>query len=85
VLAILPRDAGGIGNAENESFDQRFVQQTGEDIYVASGTTRVGAVTVRVTATLRYARGEQRPVQVLAWSDSSPPVAAKPQASAHAP
>jgi hypothetical protein len=46
------------------------VQQTGEDIYIASARATVGAVTARINATLRYARGEQRPVQVLAWSDA---------------
>jgi general secretion pathway protein K len=71
VLAVLPRDsAGGFADTPGESYDQRFVQQTGEDIYIASARATVGAVTARINATLRYARGEQRPVQVLAWSDA---------------
>jgi hypothetical protein len=46
----------------------------------------VGAVTAHVAATIRYARGEQRPVQLLAWSDA--PAAAPAldeQAVPHAP
>ena len=70
VLAVLPRDsAGGLAGAAGESYDQRFVQQTGEDLYVASAEATVSAVTVRLTASVRYARGEQRAVQVLSWSD----------------
>jgi general secretion pathway protein K len=64
VLGALPRDSG------TDSYDQRFVQQTGEDIYAAAAAATVGAVTVRITATMRYTRGEARPVQVLAWSDA---------------
>lgn len=71
VLAVLPRDlAGGSADATGDAFDQRFVQQTGEDIYLANAEATVSAVTVRITATVRYARGEQRPVQVLSWSDT---------------
>jgi general secretion pathway protein K len=87
VLAVLPRDSpGGFAGSSGESYDQRFVQQTGEDIYVASAAAVVSAVTVQVTATLRYARGEQRPVQVLAWSDAPAAAAALPEAQVpHAP
>jgi general secretion pathway protein K len=80
VLAALPRDAA------DASYDQRFVQQTGEDIYAVSAAATVGAVTAHVAATIRYARGEQRPVQLLAWSDA--PAAAPAldeQAVPHAP
>jgi general secretion pathway protein K len=87
VLAVLPRDsAGGLASAAADSYDQRFVQQAGEDIYVAGASATVGAVTVRVTATLRYARGEERPVQVLAWSDAPAATAVLQQSTdPHAP
>jgi type II secretory pathway component PulK len=82
VLAVPPRDSVGA----NGDFDQRFVQQTGEHIYTARAVATVGAVTMQVEATLRYAPGEQRPVQVLAWSDA-PAAAAdlEEQATPHAP
>lgn len=70
VLAALPRDSAGDARAPDDSYDQRFVQQTGEDIYTVRAAATVGAVTAHVVATMRYARGEQRPVQVLAWSDA---------------
>ncbi|HEY3518554.1 MAG TPA: hypothetical protein VGL98_16010 [Gammaproteobacteria bacterium] len=77
VLAALPRDsAGGFAATSGESYDQRFVQQTGEDIYVASAEATVSAVTVRISATVRYARGEQRAVQILSWSET--PLVAAP-------
>lgn len=87
VLAVLPRDtAGGFADASGQSYDQRFVQLTGEDIYVANASAVVSAVTVRITATVRYARGEQRPVQVLAWSDAPAATSAlDEQALANAP
>ncbi len=69
VLAVLPRDTLGLAAGAGDSFDQRFVQQSGEDIYIVTATVTVRAVTVQVVATVRYARGEERPVQVLAWSD----------------
>jgi general secretion pathway protein K len=80
VLAALPRDPA------DASYDQRFVQQTGEDIYTVSAAATVGAVTARVVATLRYARGEQRPVQVQTWSDAPGAAPAlEEQALPHAP
>jgi general secretion pathway protein K len=87
VLAVLPRDSAGVSSdATGESYDQRFVQQTGEDIYVISAETTVSVVTVRVTATVRYARGEQRAVQVLSWSDTLLlPTALEQPASTDAP
>jgi general secretion pathway protein K len=83
VLAILPRDSfsGAAGD-----FDQRFVQQIGEDVYTARATATVGAVTARVDAVVRYARGEERPVQILAWSDApASPAALESPAAPHAP
>ena len=83
VLVVLPRDRFA---GPTDDFDQRFVQQTGEDIYTARAAATVGAVTAQVDAALRYARGEQPPVRVLAWSDA--PAAASPleeQATPHAP
>jgi general secretion pathway protein K len=86
VLAALPRESTRtLADASGGSYDQRFVQQAGEDIYLASATATVSAVTVRVTATVRYARGEQRPVQVLAWSDTSPAAGLEQRPDADAP
>lgn len=70
VLALLPRGSTGALTANEESFDQRFVQQSGEGIYVATAVATAGAATAKVTASIRYARGEPRPIQVLAWNDS---------------
>ncbi len=83
VLGVLPRDsdAGADGDV-----DPRFVQQRGENIYTARAAATVGAVTAHVDAVLRYAPGERRPVQVLAWSDA--PAASgdlEEQATLHAP
>jgi general secretion pathway protein K len=79
VLAVLPRDRTG-------SFDQRFVQQTGDDIYMASAAATVGRVKAHVVATLRYAHGEQRPIQVLAWSNTQTGLAPPElEAAPHAP
>lgn len=64
VLSVLPRDTATTGG-----YDQRFVQQTGEDIYTATADATVGTATAHVSATVRYARSEARPIQVLAWSD----------------
>jgi general secretion pathway protein K len=87
VLAILPRDGFGIGGATGDSFDQRFVQQSGEDIYTATAVATVGAVTAQLAATVRYARGEQRAIQVLGWSTAplAPAAASREQVAAHAP
>jgi general secretion pathway protein K len=86
VLAALPRDSAAGARAPEGSYDQRFVQQTGEDIYTASAAATVGAATAHVAATLRYARGEQRRVQVLAWSDAPAGAAAlQEQGVLHAP
>lgn len=64
VLSVLPRDTATTGG-----YDQRFVQQTGEDIYTATADATVGTATAHVSTTVRYARSEARPIQVLAWSD----------------
>lgn len=86
VLAALPRDSAGGGREPGEAHDQRFVQRTGEDIYTVSAAATVGTVTARVVATLRYARGEERPVHVLAWSDAPAAAAAlEEQVLPHAP
>lgn len=77
VLAALPRTS--FGGAPGARFDERFLQPSGEDIYVVNATVRVGAVTARIAATIRYARGDERPIQVLAWSDAPPASAAVAQ------
>ncbi len=86
VLRALPTADGGPAGARlaADRFDQRFVQTTGEDIYTATGTARVGTVTANVAATVRYARGDKRPVQVLAWS-TAPSVSAAEEDAQHAP
>lgn len=84
VLAVLPRDSSAGFDAPADSYDQRFLQQTREDIYAVRATATVNAVTAHIAATLRYARGEQRPLRVLAWSDS-PAVTPEAQAEPHAP
>ncbi len=86
VLSALPTADGGPAGARlaTERFDQRFVQTTGEDIYTATGTATVGTVTAHVAATVRYARGDKRPVQVLAWS-TAPSVSAAEEDAQHAP
>lgn len=68
VLAVLPRTS--LAGAPGDAFDERFLQPSGEDIYAVNASGRVGAVTRRIEATIRYARGDARPVQVLAWSDA---------------
>jgi general secretion pathway protein K len=85
VLRALPTGDGGPAGErlEPDRFDQRFVQTTGEDIYTATGAATVGTVTANVAATVRYARGDRRPVQVLAWS-TAPSVSAAEEAQ-HAP
>jgi general secretion pathway protein K len=85
VLAVLPRDAAdAFAGASGESYDQRFVQPTGEDIYVASANATVGATSAHVSATVRYARGEPHPVQLLAWSDARAIAALEQSAPPHA-
>jgi general secretion pathway protein K len=86
VLAVLPRDSLELSEAPGAGLDERFLQRTGEDIYIVTATARVGAVTARIAATVRYARGEQRSVQVLAWSDAQAATAAvRPEVVARAP
>lgn len=83
VLAVLPRDSSAGFDAPADSYDQRFLQQTGEDIYSVSASATVNDVTAHIAAALHYARGEQRPIRVLAWSDS-PSVAAQTPADSDA-
>jgi general secretion pathway protein K len=87
VLRALPTADGGPAGASlsTERLDQRFVQTTGEDIYTATGTATVGAVTANVAATVRYARGEKRPLQVLAWSAAPATSPLEEDAGSHAP
>jgi general secretion pathway protein K len=86
VLLALPTADGSPAGARLAPgrFDQRFVQTTGEDIYTATGTATVGTVTANVAATVRYARGDKRPVQVLAWS-TAPAVPPAEEDVRHAP
>lgn len=86
VRAVLPRENLERAEESGDELDERFLQRTGEDIYVVSATARVGVVTARIAATIRYARGEQRPVQVLAWSDApTASTAVEQEAAAGAP
>lgn len=55
---------------EAGSLDRRFTQRGGTDIYVLTATAEAGGATARITATVRYARGETELIQVLAWESS---------------
>lgn len=70
VLALLPRKSFELTDTPGDTYDERFLQQSGEDIYVVNATVRVSGVTGRIAATIRFARGDERPIQVLAWSDA---------------
>jgi general secretion pathway protein K len=85
VLAVLPRKSFELAETPGDAFDERFLQQSGEDIYVVNAAVRVGGVTARIAATIRYARGDERPIQVLAWSDAPAARIAVAQEAADAP
>jgi general secretion pathway protein K len=84
VLDVLPRTS--FAEAPRETLDERFLQPSGEDIYVVNATVQVGAATGHIVATVRYARGDARPIQLLAWSDApSTSTAHAQKAAANAP
>jgi general secretion pathway protein K len=61
-------NATGGATARNAgTLDNRFTQSGGSDVYVVSATAESGGAKSTLTATVRYARGEREPVQVLAW------------------
>lgn len=71
VAAILrgraDRAAGSAETSPGHALDNRFTQAGSGDIYVITAIAESGGATSKLTATVRYARGEREPVQVLAW------------------
>lgn len=71
VAEILRRRADETTDASStppaRTLDNRFIQGGVSDVYVVTATAESGGATSKLTAIVRYTRGERESVQVLAW------------------
>lgn len=63
--------AGTAPAAGARPLDNRFTQGGSADVYVITSIAESGGSRSKLTATVRYARGERETVQVLAWESRS--------------